>query len=288
MFSRYLPIRYGEPHRRGCQSRLFTTFALQRSGQHLVIDWICRGLVDAVHLNNCRLFRAGLKVVLTPITGRRVVYSPSAIHDSGVQGRRAYRRSLPQRTPSNLVYSLENQSLEQYEIRKLLSRFHPFLIIILRDPANWLASSLRHGMHGNETLKANIKILKEYLRFANGLEATGGSHGTAINFNRFTEDESYRRMIAEKLNLVSFKRAEEALQHTPDFGGGSSFNDRQGRSNGVHDRYLEYRDDAFFREALKEPELITLVETFFGTLPGFETLRISEAGSSRSRASSNT
>jgi hypothetical protein len=266
MFSRYLPIRYGEPHRRGCHRRLLTTFALQRSGQHLVIDWICRGLVEALHVNNCRFVREGLSVVLRPLMGRRVLYTSSGIHDSGVQGRRAYRKSLPPTTPANLIYSLENQSLAQREVRKLSARFDPYIIVILRDPANWLASSLRHGMHSKETLRSNIGILKDYLRFAGGLTATANSRAIAINFEKFTGDEAYRRTIAERIGFTSFERAEEALQHTPDFGGGSSFKDARGRSSGVHDRYLEYREDGFFQAVLSDPELVMLAEAFFGTL----------------------
>jgi hypothetical protein len=267
LFDRYLPVRFDVPHGRACRSRLLTTFALQRSGQHLVIDWICRGLVEALHVNNCRFAREGLSLVLRPLMGRRVVYTASDIDDSGVQGKRAYRKSLPSTTPSNLIYSLENQSLAQHDVKRLLAKFDPYVIVILRDPANWLASSLRHGLHSKETLRDNIGILKEYLRFAGGLTATANSRAIAINFERFTGDEAYRRTIAERIGFTSFERAEEALQHTPDFGGGSSFKDARGRSSGVHDRYLEYRADGFFRATLDDPELIELAGAFFGPLP---------------------
>jgi hypothetical protein len=269
-FARCLPARYDKPFDASGQSRLLTTFALQRSGQHVVIDWICRGLVDALHLNNCRFYREGWSVILTPMMGRRVVYSRDAIQDSGVQGRRAYRRSLPERTPANLVYSLENQSLNHQSARRLLARFHPYVVVILRDPANWLASSIRHGLHDRATLKANIAVLKEYLRFAHEHLSNGSGRGVAINFNRFTNDDGYRRALAEKLELAGFDRAEDALRHTPDFGGGSSFKAEQGQSTSVHDRFLEYQSDPFFQAALQDPELIALAEPFFISLPGLK------------------
>jgi hypothetical protein len=268
IWSRYLPVRYDQPYDPSGDSRLITTFALQRSGQHLVIDWICRGLVDALHLNNCRFYRDGWSVILTPMTGRRVVYSRDAIQDSGIQGRRGYRASLPEHTPGNLVYSLENQSLNHHSVRRLLARFRPFVVVILRDPANWLASSIRHGLQDRATLKANIDIFKEYLRFAADHLSNGSGRGVAISFNRFTNDAAYRHALAEKLGLAGFERAEGALRHTPDFGGGSSFKSDQGQSTSVHDRFLEYRGDPFFQSALQDRELIALAEPFFGPLPG--------------------
>jgi hypothetical protein len=267
LFHRCLPVRYDVPHGPTCRSRLLTTFALQRSGQHLVIDWMCRGLIDALHVNNCRFARERLSLVLRPLMGRRVVYTSSGIHDSGVQGIKAYRKSLPPTTPNNLIYSLENQSLAHQAVRRLVARFDPYVIVILRDPANWLASSLRHGLQSKETLRGNIGILKEYLRIADGLTASAENRVLAINFNRFTEDEAYRRTLADRIGLSSFDQAEEALQHTPDFGGGSSFKHVRGPSSGVSDRHLEYREDDFFQAALRDPELMTLAEAFFGTLP---------------------
>jgi hypothetical protein len=268
LFDRYLPVRFDVPHGRACRSRLLTTFALQRSGQHLVIDWICRGLVEALHVNNCRFAREGLSLVLRPLMGRRVVYTASGIHDSGVLGRRAYRKSLPPTTPSNLIYSLENQSLAQHDVKRLLAKFDPYIVVILRDPANWLASSLRHGLHSKETLRGNIGILKEHLRFAGELATSANARAIAINFNRFTDDEAYRRTLADRIGLTSFDRAEQALHHTPDFGGGSSFKNVRGQSRDVSDRYLEYREDGFFQGALDDPELVMLAGAFFGTLPG--------------------
>lgn len=267
LFDRFLPVRYDVPHGSACRSRLLTTFALQRSGQHLVIDWICRGLVDALHVNNCRFAREGLSLVLRPLMGRRVVYAADEIGDSGQQGRRAYLKCLPSMTPPNLVFSLENQSLGQPAVKRLLAKFTPELILILRDPANWLASSLRHGLHSRETLRGNVAILKEYLTLANDRAASANGGAVVINFNRFTEDDAYRRALAERIGLASFERAETALQHTPDFGGGSSFKDVRGQSRGVSDRYLEYQDDEFFQSVLRDAELMALAETFFGRVP---------------------
>ena len=135
---------------------IFVSFGLQRSGQHLMIEWICRGLLpDTLHLNHCVFFRDGLSFKLTPFNGRRVIYCNETIDDSGAQGQSDFNKSLPYPSPQHLFFSLEDRSPEENDEKAFIKSHNPFLVFFLRDPANWLASGLRHGLHDPESLRDN-------------------------------------------------------------------------------------------------------------------------------------
>ena len=266
-----LPVCYSKPFDQNYDQNIIRTFGLQRSGQHLVIEWISRGLIDVIHLNHCRFYPSGLSLVLKPVTGRRVIYSEGTVDDSGIQGRNNFQSSLPSKSYRNLLYSLEDVSLKDVMIQKLDQLFKTKTVLILRDPVNWLASSIQHNRSSKEALLRKRNILIEYLEQATLTKKYIKNNFVAINYNKFTIDPKYRQRIAEKLNLVSFEDAEKALNHTSDFGQGSSFKNLSNANNTL-ERWKLFQDDPFFRYALKNQNLIDLSIDFFGNVPGLSEL----------------
>ncbi|MEO1132189.1 MAG: hypothetical protein AAFX40_05710, partial [Cyanobacteria bacterium J06639_1] len=242
--------------------------------QHVVINWICRGLVDAIHLNNCCFKRKTFRYVLTPITGRRVIYSQDTIDDSGVQGIDHFISSLPLECPANLFYSLEDQSTVGEQVCKLdtvrsrLAR-SPITILVLRDPANWLASSFSHGRSSREFVMRKLGLFIEYLEKAVAAIHQPDPHLISVNYNQFISDRAYRTQLAEKLHVKDFENAEEALGMTVKFGKGSSFKGDR-RSKSTLERWQIYRDDEVYRDTLKHARLRELSQQFFGELPGYK------------------
>lgn len=268
-----LPVRYSEPFDENYNQNILRTFGLQRSGQHLVIEWISRGLINAIHLNHCRFYPSGFSLVLTPITGRRVIYSKDAVNDSGIQGRENFQSSLPPASYYNLLYSLEDVSLRDEMIQKLDRSFRSKTVLILRDPANWLASSIQHNRSSKENLLSKRNILIEYLEQATLVKNHVRSNFVAINYNKFTIDHKYRKHIAERLNIVSFENAEKALNHIPNFGKGSSFSTSHNINNTL-ERWKLFQNDPFFRYVLQDQYLVDLSTKFFGRVPGLSDLTL--------------
>ena len=164
-----LQVKYYSDKHDITASNILVSFALQRSGQHLVIEWICRGfLSDIIHFNHCYFLLDGLcaSLDLTPFVGRRVIYTESGIDDSGNQYIWNLSKSLPDNLPKNIFYTVEDLSPDEYLYQRIISESNPTVILILRDPANWLASSIRHRTKNRKTLKSNIETFKKILEIA--------------------------------------------------------------------------------------------------------------------------
>ena len=271
---RGMKLQFDVPFDKRNPQDTYISFGLQRSGQHVIIDWICRGFVDAIHLNHCRFFKKDHdRVVLSPKRGRRVIYTASMVHDSKVQGRNNYERSLPASPQCKLLYSLEDIRLSDAGINHIIQKYHHCKILILRDPANWLASSIQLRRFTKETLAKKVAVLKEYLEFANRTAQNRGPNWLVINFNRFIEEPDYRRELGRELQIKSFEMAEEALKLTPTFGGGSSFRGEDDPASHPLNRWVKFSSDPFFLSTLSDSELIAQSEYFFGKSTGISQLR---------------
>jgi hypothetical protein len=266
---KFLPVKYYSGEHDITANRVITSFALQRSGQHLVIEWLCRGFLnDTVHFNHCRFFREGLFASLTPVTGRRVIYAGSSIDDSGVQGRMNLGESLPSTLPENLFYTVEDVSPNESMYQKITKRYHSTVILIIRDPANWLASSIRHGVKSHKQLKLNIETLKQILEIATQNYETTYQKIISIDYNEFSISRKYRSEIANKFDYFDMTKADVALERVSDFGGGSSFHGLENEKSPalLMERWREYENNGFFSTVLKDRKLFELSRKFFGDI----------------------
>lgn len=259
------PVRYGPPVSWDYPDHVFKSFGLQRSGQHLVIEWICRGLQDVSHLNNCGFRRRGATYELRPRFGRQIVYSGGVIRDS-----RDYPDAASLSGHPNAFFSIEDLRLSGPLMKKLDRSHVARTILIMRDPCNWLASSLEHGRSYAE-VEVKRDTLIEYLEEAISPGQNLRPDSVPISYNEFILSRSYRQDLARKLSLPSFVDAEVALGNVPDFGGGSSFSDGGGGVRTLS-RWTKYSSDTRFHQTLNHPRLIELAMAFFGNPPGFEEL----------------
>ena len=198
---------------------------------------------------------------MIPKTGRMRFYRDGEILDSGKLGRRAigqYAQSLDY--PAEL-YSMEDIVPSDFAYRKLNNAYRVTPIIILRDPANWLASTLKFRKTTPGKARYKVARYERLLRLA----IHEGSKYQCIDFNRFVADVRYRERLASRLDMPFFKEAESALNEVPDFGGGSSFNGRSGVSvENVNQRWREFYNDPFFLSLLSSRRLRALALEFFG------------------------
>lgn len=203
------------------------TISLQRTGQHLIIDFFGRGLEGSyIHFNNCTALFFGSSYFQMK-TGRRIVYNQTGPTDLG---RSKIHKYLPFRPVENSIVSFENQSLscrslEQFDV----------ILLIERDRKNWLSSIFAHqGLRAKTNLTKVHTAMKNFKRLQENLKIA------RISFDEFVKSDSYRRALAKKYNL-DFDIANQAMLHRPDFGGGSSF---QNSPDTVLDRYSEsdYKD----------------------------------------------
>lgn len=255
-----------EPTRAGGKPEVILSFSLMRTGQHLVIEYLCRGMPGkGLHLNLCGFERKRFGYELRPLFGRTISYhSGQILQDTGENAHIEDYAALGQDC-TVLLYSMETRGLDEPGFRLLAQRPEYAKLLILRDPANWLASSLKHRVRSRQQLRQDLDLLKGFLRRAAG-NAPLPPNTHVILYERFLDSVDYRKNVGIRLNAqFSVDNAEPAMTRTPDFGKGSSFGAAEKDKARYLERWRHCAEDAFFRKAMDDAELGSLVEAIWGS-----------------------
>jgi hypothetical protein len=258
--------------------RLFLTLSMQRSGQHLIIRWLCQNLGDVVHFNFCHFQRSGLEMLLTPRTGRRVIYQGDDIDDSGIQTASDLCRSLPSGQFASLLYSVEDHDPGDPLLRRVIQRYRQCtrVLVILRDPYNWLASTMKLRNEPLSALRRKVERYKRYLKCAMHDDWPFRCPVTVIKYDQFVLSEIYRRQLAKDLKFEVLPATELGLQDVPAFGGGSSFTGTRRTENHqalVFERWRHCVDDPHYQALVQDPELTALGSALFPENPSLAPCR---------------
>lgn len=275
---RLLPVELAALEKATTPPRLFLTLSMQRSGQHLVIRWLCQNLGEAIHFNFCHFRRRGLAMALMPRTGRRVIYQGDAIDDSGIQTAAALYPSLPQGRFAALLYSVEDHDPADPMLRRLIQRHRHCLrvLVVLRDPYNWLASTMQLRDESAAATRRRTERCKRYLTHALREDWPVDCPVTVVKYDRFVLDHAYRRQLARELEVPVRPAAEAALQEVPAFGGGSSFSGTVPSADlrdAVFERWRHFVDDPHYLAIAQDPELAALATALFPEVPSLRACR---------------
>lgn len=246
-------------------STLYYSFSPQRSGQHLVISWLCRGFDNILHINHVRSFRLGLSISQLPMAGRICLYHGDDVTDTGTRP----PRTIPSLSNTNATYDKELWTTEDIAPQSFLYRdfggaIPARVFLILRDPGNWMASTFRMGKWSQPDFERKLRVYEKSLQFYR--DRKNDPLWSFISFNQFVADPTYRQALSDSLTGHNFDRAEPALGITPDFGGGSSFFGMQGSAGaGVEERWRDYKNNPNFRKLLSGRALRQNAEAFFGS-----------------------
>lgn len=215
--------------------------ALARSGYHGIVQWIGENYPSAT------LFHNNVNQYLWP---RRVQYfGSSAVHHS--------------------LYSLENFDINGYEETFGHMPFDK-IVLVMRDPYNWLASSLAKG--GNlakveETFEpselpynkyfcqsmSRLGMYKEYMREIEGETNLLPDNMEFINYNKWFASGRYRIELSKRLGMPP---TESLPGIVPNYGGGSSFSGMDKRKNpedlGVLTRWDRFKDNDYYWSLLDD------------------------------------
>ena len=97
-----------------------------------------------------------------------------------------------------------------------------------------------------------------------------------INYNAWFLDQNYRRELSRKFNLEFNDRGINIVAKWGPTRWGDSFDgtkyDGKATQMQVLDRWRTYKDDPFYRNLLKDPEVWQLSQRIFGNIPGTEEL----------------
>jgi hypothetical protein len=236
--------------------KTLVVLAMSRSGHHAVINWIAKQAAGVVrHVNHAHIGWPARELVGT---------EEVEIINNG---------------PGQLtIYSIEDFWLphwNDFDFSHFPALEDSRVLIIARDPYNWIASSLEIGGDCAKLIEpftnemnfhgTRLEIYLKQLRCVMGEENPTGLDIYPINFNKWFESQVYRQEIARELN---FEFSDQGLHQVSEFGGGSSFDSdkgaRNGQTMGVLERWQKYRQDSRFLEIVNRKEVVSVAEGFFG------------------------
>lgn len=228
-------------------SRLFLTFSPQRSGQHLIINWLCLGLNNTLHVNHVTQTKKTLlgKNLWSPLKGRTVLYNDQTVVDTG----KISPLFLPNLAQSDSHYENELWSFEDTSPSEVIVAAS-YKIAIIRDPFNWLASTIKHGKWN----KAQISVkARKYEKLIEEVNQSVCGNLYKICFDKFVIETSYRAEVSKLFSDHNFQAAEKALKQISDFGGGSSFTGiSQSNLTEVTSRWRDLQNNTTFKSIIEE------------------------------------
>jgi len=269
-----LPVRADEPENDFPVEKTFVTLSLQRSGQHAIIDWLCHQAGEIAHFNHCQFERRGTINWITPINKRVVLYRGEEKLDSGIQDRQKMQRFLCQnRNYRQALYSFEDTDIENPFLNNYIRSRNPVVILILRDPYNWLASSIKHNRNSPDLLYVKKRMLVKYLEQALKRRNYLRQPVVIINYNKWVNQPGYRQHLCEELAIPFSEEADSSVENIQDFGGGSSFDGLAADSgvlkSAIFRRWEDYVSDPFYQDFFNDRYLNELTEIFFETKKPF-------------------
>ena len=249
------------------KEQVLIVLAMRRSGHHAVINQLCYQLGHVVHLNNC-IVRGFLRRAY-PRSGRFRHYRDGKVYDSGVQSFWQYRRTIAQcSSVPNLVYSFEDV-VPSVDYRPFVDPHKSLVTLcVVRDPFNWLASSLQRGQQMTRALKHRIDLWKQQVEQCLTPDRYPFGVFVGVNYNAWVNSQTYRGKLSERLGLAY---SEVGRDEVIDFGVGSSFDgkrfDGQASAMPVLERWKAFADDSRYRALVQDTQLVEFSERYFDFNP---------------------
>jgi hypothetical protein len=205
---------------------LYLVFAMQRSGQHGVINWVCTQHGDITHYNNPMLNADETQFVLRRADVDLTVYGNG----------------------TDALANLENFQLTRWDSdrwadKPVIRNTRLTRILIIRRFRNWLASTSAHP--GNDCMRkpnvdpaAHVKMQDKIERYGWHLQAAMVplDDVIVIRYDDWFQSVDYRKVLSARLGLPF---SDSGLNRVPRFANGSTFDQRKYDGQAQHMRVLE-------------------------------------------------
>lgn len=209
-------------------------FYLSRGGSHAIINWLCQHFDDYLYLND-------------------------------IQNKVA--RGTEQRgSPINIFFGYEDRYIEnsyefpyfEYGTQLQTMKTEIRTIYLLRDPLNWMASSIHLSNKWTRQDMSPVEHINLYKSYLNN------NQYYMINFNKWFTSYKYRRQIEQDLNLGLSDNGLNSVLH---YGSGSSFDGRKyngkAQQMNVLNRWGSHKKHELMQLILQDDELMHACKTTF-------------------------
>lgn len=251
---------------------IYVTFALRRTGQHAIINWLAYQIGRPVlHFNDCHIKR---NEIYPDLPGMVMFYDGKGGKLNFYKKPEEYNSfSAPEDTFK--IYSFEEK--HPRDIDEILQFFPDESVVplmVIRDPYNWVAACLHRQVQfpGKEIMiardiKRRIEDYKEYLKLSYEYETGKNNRIISINYNKWNSEKKYRDRICSVLGLENTDKGREEIEY---FGHGSTFDGRkfdgQASKMKVSQRWKSYSENDNYWE-LFDTEIENLSRLLFNFVP---------------------
>lgn len=274
-FSGYIP---GYPNKKEIR-----VFALRRSGQHAIINWIKYQIRSRYcFLNDCipdenpfdKCIRSNSRIA------SKLAEHNYLFWEREISGKLSKKGVLIYNYESKSLDSIITNQTDLNRIKWVGESEKKFDIIILRDPYNLFASKLNwvykeKRTPNPESFKLIISYWKQYAKEFLG-ETNYLKDKVPISYNLWFCSKKYRMNIARKLDLkFTDKGMYEVAKYGPTLWG-ASFDGLSYDGNAnlmkVLDRWKNFRNDNVYKKIILDDEMLSLSDKIFGEIPGTKEL----------------
>lgn len=220
-------------------------FAMKRSGQHAIIQWLIDQHDGALYFRN--------NILNSGRTNQRIIYRnvPEEDRIEDQQGNFCDKQCFMFNVEDPKLGKVQKQLKKHDELPWGESK-KIFKVLIVRDAYNLFASRLLKGRQikkmklffGKDAALQWMQHIDEY----SGETCHLGNDLIKINFNRWFIDKQYRKRIAEQLEL---KFTDKGINTVSSFGDGSSFDGLKYNGNASKMKVLERWKDVANDEEYK-------------------------------------
>ena len=263
LVKRRMPLRLH--YEAAAPAQTWVVLAPERTGQHLLIDWLGRGLGQAVHINNVYLKREGIALTLKQPRPKVTRYEGGEI----VSSEQVAFGKIEVPPGAHVIYSVENSGSPDL-LAERVEGSGARMIVHLRDPYNWAASLVKRIRDGYKYTSEDR--LPGFLTYYMGLAAEE-LNGRALrsSYNEFVASKAFREGLAAQVGPFDLEAAEAALGEVPQFGRGSSFDGAAAspdalRTKGTQ-RWRAVADDPLYLALIRTPGLVEAYAALYDDLP---------------------
>lgn len=228
-------------------SKAYVIIGMKRSGHHGTVMWISANIPNGTILFNDCCNGWGSKILLPSN------YQSPQAQEIAVGDVRDIR---------NAIFNIEDLNMDKLDKHDIMN-FHnvkryreKYLILVIRDPWNWLASRIKMGGSVLKELPNKINYYNKHCEFAlKSKTYKYAKNVIVINYNDWFSDVDYRSYLSEKLNLEP-NNGYNGMNILSTRGGGSSFDNlkyqNKAQKMNVLNRWKFYKDSEFFHDCIKQ------------------------------------
>jgi hypothetical protein len=209
--------------------KAYIIFGMKRSGHHAIVHWIGYNSEPAIHFNDYKVHGSDF----IPAHKTKPVKFGNGKADVH-------------------IYNMEDFNVDNVgKVRKLTiwndyDEVH--MAVVLRDPFNWIASSMKCGGGMFKRINKRIELYKKQAKLFENVNP----NVLAIKYNDWVTSEDYRGSVASLLCLDTYHKGVKVLSER---GGGSSFDGKRFKKD-AHQMDLFKRWEVY----KKDPIYVNLID----------------------------